>query len=155
MAGILHFPYDSQYNPCGKFISETIEHVPCLKNKKMISVDKVEWLDLNHAAKKCRKNRPQCLNCTPNWVLTNWEFAKSCGTKEGWHRWQRRGSTDHLYHADACEILNVDDNYELVRVDEEVVFKNEGSSKWKPCLLCHKRQLWTEAIVPGDESPTY
>jgi hypothetical protein len=53
------------------------------------------------------------------------------------------------------DILNVDDNYELVRVDEEVVFKNEGSSKWIPCLLCHKRQLWTEANVPGDESPTY
>ena len=32
MAGILHFPYDSQYNPCGKFVSETVEHVPCLKN---------------------------------------------------------------------------------------------------------------------------
>jgi len=153
MAGRMHFPYDSQYNPCGKFVGETIQHLPCLKNKKTISVDKIEWLDLNRAAKKSRKDR--CVNCTPNWVHTNWEFAKSCGSKEGWHRWQRRDSTDHLYHADTCDILNVDDNDEFVRVDEEAVFKNDGSSQWKPCLLCHKRQFWTEAIVPGDASPSY
>jgi hypothetical protein len=145
MAGVLHFPYDADYNPNGKLIIETIEQVPCLRNKKTISVEKVQWLGLNRATNKCRfQNWRECLNCTPKWMFTNWEFARSFGMKDGWYRWQNRSSTDQLYHADACDLLKVDDNDELVRVDEEVVLKSDGSSQWKPCLLCHKRLLCTE-----------
>jgi len=52
------------------------------------------------------------------------------------HSTEKRGSTDNLYDADACDLLNVtDDCKEFVGVDEEVVFKRDGSSQWSETVF--------------------
>jgi hypothetical protein len=137
----VHFPCDWKYDPQHGDDSSTKEYAQCFKKRRIAERD-IKWMTLGHAIQtltiRSEWGDNLCLSCTPEWIRSNWDFATKCGFTRGWIRWCRRGSTDNIYHADACSTLHeTDRHFNVVRVKEEVVFKD--GSTWKPCLNCHKR----------------
>jgi len=143
-----HHAYDWRFDPRGMG-QDSLEFAPCLKSRNF-APGTIKWMSLFQAVKQPRLG--MCGQCTPEWVLDNWDFALHCGTFSSWIRWTRCGVADHLYHTDNCITLHDPAlPFSVMRVNEEEAV-NLGNA-WKPCLLCHTRRL--PATATASSSPSY
>ena len=145
-----HFAYDWKFDPSGMQIEDTVKFAPCLKGRKY-SLDSIKWMHMYRAKKEWLRT---CNQCTPQWVLENWDFSLYTGVISPWIRWCKRDATDHVYHSDSCDILHdPEETFDVVRVKEEEAVK--VGSLWKPCPRCHKRRNTTPTSQQPPLSPSY